>query len=135
MPKPPPELPHIECPQCGRRSYHPKDIEHRYCSTCGFHDGLVGKTRRTRPNKCLSCGAINDAATPAFGNDAPSAGSISICFDCGHIMAFKSDRSLRNLTDDEMRLVAGDLRIIRLMNVIAEIRKERHAAAKERDTG
>lgn len=30
----------IACPKCGRRSYHLKDIEHRYCAVCGFHADL-----------------------------------------------------------------------------------------------
>src|SRR4030095_7909702 len=30
--------PSITCPSCGRVSYRPKDIEHRYCAVCGFHD-------------------------------------------------------------------------------------------------
>lgn len=37
--------PSITCPKCGRTSYHPKDIEHRFCGQCGFHDdhpGLLG---------------------------------------------------------------------------------------------
>lgn len=33
--------PSIACPRCGRVSYHPKDIEHRFCSTCGFHDDMI----------------------------------------------------------------------------------------------
>lgn len=31
----------ITCLQCGMTSYHPKDIEHRYCGHCHvFHDDL-----------------------------------------------------------------------------------------------
>ena len=33
-----PEPRSIQCPRCLRRSYHPKDIEHRYCVFCGFHE-------------------------------------------------------------------------------------------------
>lgn len=32
--------PSITCPKCERTSYHPQDIEHRYCSVCGYHDEL-----------------------------------------------------------------------------------------------
>lgn len=28
----------IFCRRCRRRSFHPKDIEHRFCGACGFHD-------------------------------------------------------------------------------------------------
>ena len=31
----------IECLVCGRKSYHPKDIEHKYCGFCHqFHEFL-----------------------------------------------------------------------------------------------
>jgi Zn ribbon nucleic-acid-binding protein len=33
-------FPSITCPRCGLVSYHAKDIEHRYCARCGFHDDL-----------------------------------------------------------------------------------------------
>jgi hypothetical protein len=26
------------CPNCQRTSYHPKDVEFRFCVTCGFAD-------------------------------------------------------------------------------------------------
>lgn len=30
----------IRCLKCGMTSYHPKDIEYRYCAKCGeYHDG------------------------------------------------------------------------------------------------
>ncbi len=28
------QTPSFTCPRCGRTSYHPKDIEHRYCGNC-----------------------------------------------------------------------------------------------------
>lgn len=31
--------PWIECPKCGKRSYNPNDIKHRYCGNCHeFHE-------------------------------------------------------------------------------------------------
>lgn len=36
--------PSIVCPQCYWRSYHPKDIETRYCGHCHqFHDQMAEK--------------------------------------------------------------------------------------------
>lgn len=32
--------PSIKCPNCGRVSYHPKDIEHRFCGVCGWIEGV-----------------------------------------------------------------------------------------------
>lgn len=51
------DTPSITCPQCGMTSYHPKDVEHRYCGNCHqYHDMMQpprvisrwgeGKTRR-----------------------------------------------------------------------------------------
>lgn len=31
------ESPSIRCPRCGRTSYNPGDIEHRYCGYCHMH--------------------------------------------------------------------------------------------------
>jgi len=36
-------VPWITCPKCGRTSFHPKDIEYRYCGACGHHDGVGRK--------------------------------------------------------------------------------------------
>ena len=31
----------ITCPKCGRTSYHPEDVRHRYCGACHqFHDDM-----------------------------------------------------------------------------------------------
>lgn len=35
--------PSITCPKCKRTSWHPKDIEYRYCGACGYHDGIGSK--------------------------------------------------------------------------------------------
>lgn len=34
---PSPGQPSITCPKCGLTSYHPSDIEHRFCRVCGYH--------------------------------------------------------------------------------------------------
>lgn len=39
--------PSIVCPACGRRSYNPGDIEHRYCAVCGWHADLDDPLRET----------------------------------------------------------------------------------------
>ena len=36
------KFPSIRCPRCGMRSYHPHDIDQRYCGNChAFHDEPV----------------------------------------------------------------------------------------------
>lgn len=38
------EEPSITCPKCGRTSYHPKDIEERYCGFCHeWHNNMKGQ--------------------------------------------------------------------------------------------
>jgi hypothetical protein len=34
-----PELPAITCATCGRTSWHPGDVEHRYCGACHHFHG------------------------------------------------------------------------------------------------
>lgn len=57
---------------------------------------------------CKSCGAENGAASGLAEDERPGPGDISICFYCGHVMAFADDLSLRDLTSEEMIEVAGD---------------------------
>ena len=34
----------IKCMTCGMTSYHPKDVEHRYCGNCNkFHEPKGGR--------------------------------------------------------------------------------------------
>jgi hypothetical protein len=46
----------------------------------------------------------------------PTAGSFTICFTCGHIMAFNPDLTTRNLTDQEMLMIAGSRDLLRAQN-------------------
>ncbi len=39
--------PAIQCLRCGLVSYHPKDVEHRYCGRCHiFHEEIAMRSRR-----------------------------------------------------------------------------------------
>lgn len=51
---------------------------------------------------------------------SPEPGDISVCINCGHIMAFADDLKLRSLTDQEMFDVAGDPRMLLAQRAIAE---------------
>lgn len=61
---------------------------------------------------CPSCGYESDAATALSGDHQPSPGDITICFMCGHVMAFADDMSFRDLTTEEARFVAGNKEIL-----------------------
>jgi hypothetical protein len=53
----------------------------------------------------------------------PKPGDITICISCGHLMGFKEDMSLRDLTDAEMLHVAGDERILAVQRARGIIKK------------
>jgi len=63
---------------------------------------------RTPEHVCLNCGSKLNARTAVNHSDKASGGDISICFYCGHIMAYDADLTLRELTDEEMVKIAGD---------------------------
>jgi hypothetical protein len=80
---------------------------------------------RLKPDRCLCCGTLIDAALGVRPDTTPKPGDVTICIQCGHIMAFGTDYRVRPLTDVEMHAVAGDRNIILAQRQIAEIRKAR----------
>ena len=74
---------------------------------------FLGKTRDVPKSTCLNCNEVAEAATPVSEQDAlPEPGNITVCFKCGHLMAFADDLTLRALTGEEMVACAGDERIV-----------------------
>jgi hypothetical protein len=87
-------------------------------------------------SKCLACGVNLDAATFTGPEDKrPTPGAITICFYCGHIMAFAYDLTLRALTDEEMIEVAGHPTLLEWCRVVQKARERRSDIDKQRDTG
>ena len=81
-------------------------------------------TTRTRRTRCLNCGSVIDAALHVdLMPVKPRSGDVTICMECGHIMAFDGDLGMRPLTDAEMVAVAGDRNIVMAQRRIAEARK------------
>ena len=70
---------------------------------------------------CLGCGAPNDAASDTLGGDKPSEGDVTICIYCGHISVFNTNLTLRNPTDEEIHIIAGDKRILKIQKARAKI--------------
>jgi hypothetical protein len=75
----------------------------------------LAKSERTAPNRCLKCGEITDAASGVVNQHArntkkPTPGAIMLCLYCGHAMAFAADMSPRELTADEQRHLAHDVK-------------------------
>ena len=83
------------------------------------------KTSDIPASPCLSCGKRNDATTSCFGDNVPSAGDVTVCFYCGHIMVFNNDLTLRNPTNAEIRHIAGDRRILAVQRARKKISHER----------
>ena len=81
------------------------------------------KTTDTPKRPCLGCGAQNDAATETFGEEAspPEGGDVTVCIYCGHISVFNADLTLRNPTDEEIHIIAGDERILKIQKARAKI--------------
>jgi hypothetical protein len=72
---------------------------------------------RTALCKCLSCGhSLDSAGTPDRDQSAvPDEGCFTVCLYCSHLMVFKSDLTVRNLTDEEIIEAAGDKQLIEAM--------------------
>jgi len=79
-------------------------------------------TTKMSPTPCPSCGVLLEAATSTFEEATPSDGDITICIKCGHIMMFENNQP-RDLTDAEMRMIAGDRRIIAAQKVRGKVIK------------
>jgi len=75
-------------------------------------------------SRCLDCGRMMDRATDPLGTAIPVPGDITICFRCGHIMAFADDLTLRALTSDEMHAVAGNHDVIAYQKARGEVLKD-----------
>lgn len=73
----------------------------------------LGKTQQIPEAACIGCGCKTNAATPIGADNAfPQAGDATVCLQCGHIMVYNADLSLRDPIDKEMHAIAGDPRIV-----------------------
>ena len=77
------------------------------------------KSVRLPVSNCLNirCGMPNDAASHR-GRATPRPNDYTVCFYCGHVMAFAEDLTMRALTGKEMIDTAGDQRIIAIQHAI-----------------
>lgn len=79
---------------------------------------FLGETSHTPQTACTNCGRIVDSATGVSTNNQPNPGDAAVCVGCGHIMAYAEDRTLRELTDDEIKEVAGNPEILLLQRAL-----------------
>ena len=75
----------------------------------------------TPVNSCTACGINHDRASMVNGEGKPSCGDITVCIDCGHIMAFTNDLTFRELTDKEIIWASGNSDIVAVNNARAKI--------------
>ena len=72
----------------------------------------LGDSKQIIESACTACGKTLDSAA-CVGEDAmPTEGDITLCIGCGHLMAFDQDLKLRELTAQEMKMIAGDQRLL-----------------------
>jgi hypothetical protein len=83
------------------------------------------KTTRTKPQLCLNCGELVDAATSIYHKNTPKKGSVTICFRCGHIMVFDAQLNFRELTDEEKAIVVGREDIMEIQRARQAVRIQR----------
>jgi hypothetical protein len=89
-------------------------------------------TASIEPNLCLNCNKELDSVTGIDNTELPKEGSITICLDCGHIMAFDAHIKFRELTDEEMIEIAGNKTILRIQKARGYIK---NAATKHHERG
>jgi uncharacterized Fe-S center protein len=81
-------------------------------------------------NKCLQCDYTLDACAVVDAEETvyPKDGDITLCINCGYVMAFGKNGSLREMTGEEMHRVAGDKRMIAVGEAIAKMHAKRKAS-------
>ena len=74
---------------------------------------------------CLNCGRKLDGATGLPGNKSalPKPDDYTVCVDCGHVMAFASDLTMRNLTIPELVGLSGNKAILAIQERARSKRK------------
>lgn len=74
------------------------------------------KTTEMQEDHCLNCGHRTNAATDFLHGTKPKPNDISICLECGHVMAFNDQMRLRSLTEEEIIEIAGHDELVLLQN-------------------
>jgi hypothetical protein len=75
-------------------------------------------------NKCINCGKELNMATSIEVDIAPHDGAIAVCGACGHVMAFDSQKNFRELTDDEIKEVAGSKGLLAAQQLVEFVKLE-----------
>jgi|tagenome__1003787_1003787.scaffolds.fasta_scaffold18642917_1 hypothetical protein len=73
--------------------------------------------------RCTNCGELSNAAASVNTDEWPSPGHFAICFECGHLMVYGDELTLREPTDAEVLKAAGDPTLIAAQRAIAASKK------------
>ena len=65
-------------------------------------------TSRMPESRCLNCGHKFNAAGGVNSEDAPEPGNICLCIDCGAVMLYAEDLTVRGMTREEMDDLTND---------------------------
>lgn len=134
------------CDDCWKRlwpdrtPYRVDNTAQDFCDVCKqpTHSGIyvrrdteksfkAEEESRLPESACTNCGHKLDACTAvsADGMGKPNPGDMTVCICCGHIMAFADDLTLRELTDEQAKQVAGDPRILAIQAARRAVEKDR----------
>ena len=80
---------------------------------------------QTKRCACLNCGHLLSASgTIQDGvSAAPHEGDYTVCLYCSHLMVYRDDLSVRNLTSAEIIEAAGDKDILEVMKFASAFRE------------
>jgi DNA-directed RNA polymerase subunit RPC12/RpoP len=91
----------------------------------GDNGPILRTWMRTPSCRCLNCGhKLNTVGTPDRDPSAiPDEGNYTVCLYCSHLMIFRPDLTVRNLTDAEVVEAAGDKELLEAMAFADAFRK------------
>ena len=86
---------------------------------------VIGPTVRIIEDNCLNCGKKLDGTFNVGGADIPREGDFSICCHCGHVMTYGKNLRLQELTEKDIREIAGDENLLVAQKLVAEYNRRR----------
>ena len=89
-----------------------------------LESGMNYRSFEIPESACLECGAVQNRSS-SFEGESASPGDIVLCIECSAIMAYGDDMTVRALTEEEMRSVAGSPELLRTQALLALYREHR----------
>jgi hypothetical protein len=73
---------------------------------------------------CLNCGHRLDCVGSLTEETAPSAGDVTLCINCSHIMLFTNELRLRNPTPAELDAISKQDEVFATLAALARLRRD-----------